>query len=190
MSEERNISDDLLRKFNEGSQVGYEFVFESNYKKLCYFANSIVDSEAVSQDIVQDVFVKLWQIEKNFESFDKLSSFLYVAVRNHCFNYIKTHHYKNRPLDSSTVLPLDDSTMDDIITAEMLSTINQAISTLPSECRKVMDLTMQGYSSVEIAKIMNLTSSTVRTQKARGIQLLKPKLPDKLFLLLIFLVKF
>lgn len=190
MSEEKNISDNLLRKFNDDSHAEYEFVFKSYYNKLSYFANSIVDCEAVSQDIVQDVFVKLWQIEKNFESFDKLSSFLYVAVRNHCFNYIKTQHYKNKPIDSSTILPLDDSTMDNIISAEILSTINQAISTLPSECRKVMDLTMQGYSSVEIAKIMNLTSSTVRTQKARGIQLLKPKLPDKLFFSLFFLVKF
>lgn len=189
MEKKEHTTNELLTKFNAGDMEVYELVFRLNYQKMCYFADTIVNEGAASEDIVQNVFVKLWQMKKNFESFEKITTFLYVAVRNSSINLTKSRSYRNHSIDDTMKIVFDDNTMENIYTAEMLATLKTAIDTLPKECRKVMNMVLEGYSLVEIAAILHLAPSSVNAQKARGLKLLKPKISNRLFLLLLLNIK-
>lgn len=75
----------------------------------------------------------------------------------------------------------NESIIEAITDAELLSLINKAISRLPAECAKVMKLILQGHSSAEISVLLDLAQSTVRAQKRRGLLLLRQYMPNEAF---------
>ena len=67
----------------------FERCFRDNYQALCFFASGILHDDATSEDVVQEVFVRLLKMNKIFDSYDHLKHYLYVAVRNLCIDKSK-----------------------------------------------------------------------------------------------------
>lgn len=160
-------------------------IFEIYYRELAYFASRLLKDLETGEDIVQDVFVMLF--EKGFPDIDgeELKSYLYVVVRNRCLDYIK--HLKiveKYQQVSDENEEFQDSIVASIIETETLSILKREIELLPPECAKIMQLFLLGDNSTEIAQKLGVEPSTVRAQKQRGISLLKNTLPPQIFLLI------
>jgi RNA polymerase sigma-70 factor (family 1) len=190
---QNQISDDeLLTRLKSGDEHAFDQMFRAFYPGLCFFARKYVSNYGVAEEIVQDILFKLWQRRTDFDNYSSLKGFLYISTKNACLDSIDKEHRKlNREnswyLDSNK-LELDVE--ENIIYAEVLMEISQALDQLPGQCRKIMKMSYeQGLSGKEIAAAMQLTVSTVNNQKARGIAILRKILNPNSFTILLVLLQ-
>src|SRR5690625_3300928 len=86
----------LVEQIRSGDQYAFEQMFHSYYSKLCVFSNSYVKSLDVSRDVVQEVFIKIWDNREDFTINQSLKAYLYQAVRNHSLNHIDKQNHRRR----------------------------------------------------------------------------------------------
>jgi RNA polymerase sigma-70 factor (ECF subfamily) len=172
-------SNDYVNFFRSGREEGFEYFFNGYYKTVYFFANRYVNDKAVAEDLVSDSFIKLWDKRKIFETEAGIKAYLYRSVYNASIRWLQQKQNRNIHLISYSK-QAESSAQDcihNIIRAETIQLLHKAISHLPSQCQKVFTkLFIEGKSVSETAQEMNITISTVKNQKARGIKLLKPKL--------------
>lgn len=156
----------------------FEMIFRQFNPALCFFARRWVNDMAIAQDIVTDVFVKLWQKQAGFKTLYSIKAFLYISTRNACINHIQQAQYQARVRETIKQLSSDIESdgMNETIHAEVLQQVYNIVYDLPVKCREVMLLSYRGGMNChEIARKMQLSVHTVRNQKNRGVQLIKNK---------------
>ena len=168
----------LIESIKKGDQKSFEFLFKSYYSGLCKYARNIVNNEATAEDLVMDIFVKLWEAPDKLVISTSVSGYLYQSVHNHCLNYITRKHKKFSELNAETVDQLNaliqpDSSADpfmDINMVELTGRITQSIEQLPAECRKVFVLSRtEELSHKEIALNLGISENTVKVQIYRAL---------------------
>ena len=129
-----------------------------------------------SKDLVQEVFISLWQKKKGFATAKAAKPYLYTAVKNKCLNQLKNKHYKihrHAVREAIEVMDTEDYFNAQMLTAETYAQLHKAIASLPDKTAKVMQLAINDYSNTEIAEELAVTASTVRTQKSVGLKKLR-----------------
>lgn len=179
----------FLNKLNARNHEAFQLLFKEHFQDIAYYAGKILKDPDIAEDIAQDVFIRLWEKENHFENYLALKSYLYLSARNNCLNYIKHHNIVLEHAQNNTPEETDERTWDTIVETEIISLLSDYIHQLPTECAKIMELVMQGYNSTEIATLTGASSSTVRTQKQRGITLLKKIVSPELYSLLLLFVQ-
>ena len=175
-------ADKLIFDFRSGHVAAFDHIFNEFYSPLCYFANRIIQDKQAAEDIAQDCFLKLWQKYVDFESVPAIKSFLYVSVRNACFNYLDKNKVraKHDQYRQTIDLPEEQTVLHTIIEAELLLQVFNLVDTLPDQCRKVIRMTFEdGKKPKEIADELGIAISTVNNQKMRGLSLLRQRLSEK-----------
>lgn len=161
-----------------------EELFASYYTRLVRFAFQLVGNKAGAEDIVQDAFAEYWN-QKDRISGDKtaVKTYLYNTVRNKSLNMIRHEKVAERHLSLQDPCPLDETDiMHAMIRSEVVAEILRAVDTLPEGCRRVVQMGyMDGKKNHEIAKELGISVNTVKTQKKRGLQLLRLQLSPGAF---------
>jgi len=170
---------DSIIAFKQGREKGFNHFFNSLYKPLYFFATRYVKDSAAAEDIITDSFIKLWDKREIFETEQGIKAYLYKTVYNASIRWLQNQQRKIFHISSYT--KQNDATeqpfLNNIIKTETINNLHLAIAHLPNQCKKVFTkLFIEGKSVSETAQEMNLTISTIKNQKARGIKLLKPKL--------------
>ena len=141
-----------------------EEIVKRNEDKMFRTALAILGGKADAEDIVQDVFVKLFEKQPHFESTEHEAAWLVRVTVNHCKNFLRLHWWRK-------TIPLLDSYPTQ--TDEQQSILQNVLS-LPSKYRTVIHLFYyEGYSTKEIAEITEQKESTVREQLTRARRMLK-----------------
>lgn len=183
MSSHSNFSDyELTSLLKNGEEKAFDQIFKSLYKPLCFFAYKILQDQDRAEDLVQDNLIKLWQRAQTFDSFTKIKSFLYVSVRNSCYDELEHQKVAHKHQQYLLNNPMHEgqTVLDTIMQAEVVSKVFVAVDTLPEQCKKIIKMTFEeGKSPKEIAAELGITVSTVSNQKMRGLILLKRRLSDK-----------
>lgn len=182
MDEEIFIAD-----FRYGDEYAFKKIFDQFNIRLCYLASKLLPSTISPEDIVQDIFVKLWEKRNDFQSISAIKAFLYISVKNKCLNHIK--HYKvqqkyqslqNNDLEEDTI-------MNHIVESEVLERVYYAIKQLPKRCQSVMYLSyFEGMKNTEVASNLKVSVNTIKTQKKRGLALLRLTLNYRTLLIFFF----
>lgn len=165
--------------FQQGSQEAISQLFQLYYQPLVYFAESITSNRNEAEDIVVDTFIKLMKKTTDFDSLPNIRSFLYVATRNACYNYLQYLKVNNRSQEELGYLATPEIIHPDlaIIDAEVIQAIVEEIENLPPQCKQIFkSYYFKRMNTQEIADFMNLHVKTVRNQKARAISLLQTSL--------------
>jgi len=154
----------------------FEKVFQLFNPALCFFARRLVSDAAIAQDIVTDVFVKLWQKQADFKTVYSAKAFLYISTRNACLNHNHQVQYQSRIRETirqqSNEIVIDE--MNEAIHAQVVHQVYNIVNDLPEKCKEVMLLSFtKGLDCHEIARQMRLSVHTVRNQKNRGVHLIK-----------------
>jgi len=175
---------EIIDKIQEGNSKAFDFLFTSYYSSLCNYARDLVKSTEIAEEVVQDVFFKLWVKRSVLSIQTSLKAYLYRMVHNHCLNYIRDHTTQKtlKTLsfeDLQTRLAIfdiesRDSVLDDLLSEQIEIDLNKAINALPEQCKKIFYLCrFEGLSYPEIAEKLDISVSTVKTQMLRAIEKLK-----------------
>jgi RNA polymerase sigma-70 factor (ECF subfamily) len=156
-------------------------LFNKNYSSLCLFALKYVENLDVSKDLVQDVFIKIWEDSIEFKSENSVKSFLYTAVRNKCMDHLKSKSVRTKvPLDprQMEILDSDSFFLREVVVQESAAIIEKAINSLPIRCSEIVRLSAKGLTNDHIAEVLGLSVNTVKTQKRIAYSRMRPLLRD------------
>lgn len=182
--------EELIGLLHKSNEEAFSVVFRDYYGALCYFAEKIVGTTNDAEDLVEEVFEKLWMKNKSFENLRHLKDFLYKSTRNACLDFIRrSSHSKERQL---VFVHSQDNWQEDsastIIRFEVFRELYREIKNLPEQCSKIISMSyIDGKKNEEIARELGLSLQTVKNHKSRGIALLRGRLSAELFGLLLLL---
>jgi RNA polymerase sigma-70 factor (ECF subfamily) len=168
----------LIESIKKGDQESFEFLFKSYYSGLCKYARNIIHNETIAEDLVMDIFVKLWEAESSLLISSSISGYLYQSVHNHCLNWLTRKHKRFSELNSETIerlnslLPPDTSSdpLQNMNYTELNNKIVQSIDKLPEECRKIFILSRtEELSHKQIAEHLGISENTVKVQIYRAL---------------------
>ena len=151
-------------------QQAYKELFTSLYSYLFTFARTLVKSKEPAEEIVSDVFIRIWERRKELDKIDNLKVYLYVSTRNTAFNYLEKqkHQITNSIEDYQaefTSVYFNPEQL--LITADMLALIQKAIDQLPPKCKIIFKLVKEdGLKYRDVAEILNISVKTVENQLA------------------------
>lgn len=175
----------LLAAFQNGDSAGEKAVFERYFQPLCLFSERITSDLPLSEDIVADSFIKLIDRRMDFPSIPQLKSFLYTTVQNASINHAVSRRRHQVIHENIRYLATQDSTAEDqleaeILRAELIREIYQEIENLPDKCGQIFKMIfLEQLSTEDIASRLSINVQTVRSQKARALQLIRTSLLKK-----------
>ena len=171
--------------------VAFRYLFEHYYPSLCLFAKCFIDDRETREDIVQEVFFRLWDKRKQITVTSSAQNYLLTSVRNLCLNYLRRQEVQ-QPFEESLFDQPDDEEGDRLIQLrELEEQLAQALAQLPPEYRLAFELNrMEGKSLEEVAQRMGVSTRTVERYRDKAIALLQTELKEYLPLfLLLFAMK-
>lgn len=165
-----------------------KLLFTRYYKTLCYFAFQMVKDQNLAEDLAQDAFVSYFQNKPAVADDERaIKTFLYSSVKFAVYNLSRKSKTVRKFWERKGFQEFDETDYEhQIIRTEFMQAINEALQNLPEGCRKIMSMSyLEGLSNDEIAGQLDLSINTIKTQKKRGLSVLRDKLrPDYLTLLL------
>lgn len=157
-------------------EKNFESLFRQHYQRLCSYAYTFLKDEESSEDIVQELFIKIWEKQKLEIGAEYLKFYLFTAVRNNCLTRLQ----KNK---KNFIRELEDEDASDVaaLRMEMDETaadpgtlIAKAMEQLPPKCREVFMLSrLSGQTYPQIADSLGISIKTVENQMGKAIRLLK-----------------
>jgi len=175
----------LTRELKEGKEVAFDYLFRTRYKNLCRFAATFVIHFDVAEDIVQEVFEKIWKKNTRIDEGESIDSYLFVAVRNACFTFLKN---KRERVDLE-VVKQNLETPEEVIEFDTpeLNRLWKEIDNLPVQCKIVFKLVvLEDMKYKDVANSLDISVNTVKTQMKIAYKTLREKLrQDQFFLLLL-----
>ncbi|WP_158796892.1 RNA polymerase sigma-70 factor [Pedobacter sp. L105] len=171
-------------------QIGLDLLFKEFYDRLVYFSLQFVKDKYQAQDIVQDAFIKYWQLKDTvIPHKTAIKNFLYQTVRNASLNVIRHEKIVEGYIQlQGNIEPEEPCVIDAIIRTELMAEIHSAIQSLPESYRTISVMGyFDGKKNQEIADELNMSINTVKKQKQRALQLLRLKLTPETFMLLMVL---
>lgn len=172
----------IILGLKAGNENSYNQLFSKYYVPLSVFANKYVKNLDTAKEIVQDLFVSIFEIRKSLTITTSLKSYLFQSVRNRCLNYIKQVQVHGKYLKNLRIEEYSETNLDDnIIEAELEYQIYKIVSQLPLKCQKIFKMSrVEGKKNLEIAKIQKISIRTVETQISKALKILRIELHDYL----------
>ena len=146
----------------------YQELYEMLFSKLKNYCFSYVKSGEAAEELVSDVFIKIWQIRNRLPEIENLKLYLYTIAKNFSLNYI-TKNYKNpvTSLEEMDIEPMISfgNPEELCISADILHQIHQCLRLLPPQCRLIFQMVKEdGFTYKEVASHLNISVLTVRNQ--------------------------
>lgn len=156
----------------------FELLFKKFRPGLKNFANSIIHNEPEAEEIVNDVFLSIWDKRGTLSFDDNLKNYLFKAVKNRCLNAIKRNKLPFQEMDETLpVIANQSNALDRMEANEVQKSITFHINRLPNKCKQVFLLSrMQELSYKEIAELMDISPKTVENQIGIALKFLKESL--------------
>ncbi|HJX71314.1 MAG TPA: RNA polymerase sigma-70 factor [Bacteroidales bacterium] len=158
-----------LKPLNEGS---FNELFNQYHLRLCRYAYYILGNKHWAEDVVQSLFTRIWEQWKNLKVDGTMDSYLYVAVRNASYNYLKGNLHQKMRETEYTMNPEEDNSVIDSKT--FLIKLQDALAQLPEQCREIYCLkNIEGLTYKEIADYLQISEKTVDVQIYRALKKLR-----------------
>jgi RNA polymerase sigma-70 factor (ECF subfamily) len=186
------MKDQLAARIKMGDEQAFELLFHRYYVRLCGFANKFLNDQEASKEIVQEVFLKIWNDRQNIDPDDSLKSYLFKIAQNMSLNRLRRIKVELKYIEIYKLVYLENSDFsayESLLAKELEKNIAIAIDKLSPECKKIFNLSrIEGLKYIEIALRLNISVKTVETQMSKALRLLKQELSDYLILIVIVFV--
>lgn len=183
------MRDQLSLRIKLGDQQAFELLFHKYYVRLCAFSNKYLNDREEAQEIVQEVFVKIWEGRETINPEDNLKAYLFKIAQNLSLNKLKRKKVESRYIEIFKLVYIENqeiSSHESLIIKELEVHISNSIEKLPTQCRKVFEFSrIDGLKYREIADVLHISIKTVETQMSKALRLLRIELSDYLTIFLI-----
>ena len=181
----------FVEKLKNGDNNAYTLLMNDYYKNLCGYANLFTKDPSKSEDIVQNVFVKIWIYRKKIDPNIPIKKYLYKSV----YNEFIDQYRKNKPVISleEKYLKVIDTIIDynSLDIEKLMMNVNREIDKLPEKCKQVFILNKkEGLTHNEIAEYLQISTKTVESHITRAFKILNQKLGNKIKSILIIIFDF
>ena len=170
-------------------EEGFKRIFESYYPRLLRFANEYVGDRYEAENILQNVFLTLWEKRTALRVDTNLNAYLLSLVKSQCLDFLKHKKVTNRYLSNQMTVQQQEMIFNyyaiskfepeqmDVESLELL--VQKAIGELPEQCRKVFELSRyEGLKYKEIANRLGISVKTVETHISHALKILRVTLKD------------
>ena len=187
MNDLNNI--EFLKKLKKGNQEAYSYLVDKYHHELCVYAGSLSRDMYLAEDIVQNVFLKLWEKRDKLNTKFSIKGFLYRSVYNEFIDQyrkksnlaIVEEHYNNK----LKAIASEETSNE---TANLIALVKKEIQNLPTKCKQMFLLSkQQGLTNVEIAQYLNITTKAVERQMSRAFSTIRKNLGKKMHTILFLL---
>lgn len=162
-------------------KAGFESLFRSEFKGLCFFALQYTKDHDTAREITQEAFISLWEKRASIDLSKPVKTYLSTTVRNKCLNWLRDNKKFNREILDIEGL-LSDKTYiqpDRLVETEIRDKIARAIDGLPQKCREIFVLNRnENLKYQEIANRLNISVKTVETQMSKALQHMRDQLAE------------
>ena len=182
----------IALRLSKRDEAAFEQVFKTHYKNLHAYAFTILKDEDEAEEMVQQVFFKLWERSEHLSFSGPIAAYLYRAVHNGSLNFIKHQKVKaGHQLHVAYIMKnKSEQAQPRMIRKELENKFREALNELPEQCRTVFQLSrFEDMKYKEIAHKLDIAVKTVENHMGKALKLLRTKLVDFLPLLLILLSK-
>jgi RNA polymerase sigma-70 factor, ECF subfamily len=181
-SEPGTTSDsELVRRIREGDERALEIVFRSHFQGMAAFVERYVRSPDTAEELVQDIFLKIWTKRERLTEIGSLKTYLYRAARNQALNHLRRLKLERRWQEEQAFAGEPTTTFaadEDASGQELAETVQAAIERLPPRCREIFLLSRDGgLTYAEIARTLEISVKTVETQMGRALKALRGAVP-------------
>ncbi len=181
----------FVEKLKNGDNNAYTLLMNDYYKNLCGYANLFTKDPSKSEDIVQNIFVKIWIYRKKIDPNISIKKYLYKSV----YNEFIDQYRKNKSVISleEKYLKVIDTIIDDnsLDIEKLMMNVNREIDKLPEKCKRVFILNKkEGLTHNEIAEYLQISTKTVESHITRAFKILNQKLGNKIKSILIIIFDF
>lgn len=180
-------SEYLLQELKQGNRSVFEQIFKKYYTLLCLEAKGYISSYDLTEEIVCDIFTRLWQNRETLTITVSLREYLIKSLHNKCIDYLRrlqTKEFKNISIENNdptafTLSDLGESPLDYIMTQELEEKIRNTIELLPPQYKRAFKLSrVKGLSYENIALEMNISVNSVKTNIRNALAFLRKELKD------------
>jgi len=185
MTDAFNNDIELVDAFRKGDSASLNALWKLHYKALVYFADQLVKNNLLSEDIVSETFLKIWNLRDRFDNVHNIKAFLYVTVRNTCYDHLRSQEIHDR-IHKEILYTADYYSQEmsrddyDMMYAEYIQKLYTQVQELPDRCREVFRLYFfERRNTREIAELLSINEQTVRNQKTKAVRMLRAALLKK-----------
>ncbi len=191
-NEHKDTDIQQIEQLKTGSKEAFRLLYDAFAPKIHAFALSYLKNEADSEELLQEVFLKLWEIRASLDSSKNIKSFLFKICTNLIYDMIRRKNIEKAYIDFAGMNDptKSDTTWNEIIYNDMLSKLNHLVNSLSEQRQRIFRMSKEeGLSNEEIALQLSLSKRTVENHLYRVVSFLKEKfgqgsLPGLLFFFL------
>jgi RNA polymerase sigma-70 factor (ECF subfamily) len=173
--------DRVIASLAERDERTFEQVFKMHFKNLHAYAYTMIRDEMQAEELVQNIFYKLWERPERLNISGSVAAYLYRAVHNESLNYLKHLKVRSR-YQAQAAHQLNhepDSASKRIMLKELERKLHDALLELPEQCRTIFHLSrFESLKYREIADHLEISPKTVENQMGKALKLLRMKLID------------
>lgn len=178
--------------------ASFEDIYLTYFSKMKYFAKEYVVSDGEAENIVQDVFLELWEKREALTMHTNLIAFLFTAIKNRCLNYLRhkmivqdtasqlqEEYLLTLRMNLNSLEAFDQNLFSE---QDIEKIITRALNSLPEKCREIFIMNkIEGKKQKDIAAELNISINTIETQMGIAYKKLRVELKDYIPLLLFIL---
>jgi RNA polymerase sigma-70 factor (family 1) len=177
----------LIKRLLGGDEAAFSIIFKTYYSDLVLFAGTFVRDRQAAEEIVQDVFIRLWENRESVLITSSLRSFLLKSVQNKCIDTLRhlkiVDNYQSK-LQNHPLL-LENDTENYVLYSELEEDLKKALEKLPGDISKIFLMNrFEGFTYPEIASRLDLSVRMVEIRMGKALALLKQHLKDYLITIL------
>ncbi len=168
----------LIALLNAGDKLAFTTIYNRYWKRLFTAAANKVDDLQEAEDIVQQLFITIWDRRRVLEITSSLESYLAVAVKYRVLKSLdrsfKRQHFSDEAANAALGEVEDDSMQQWLEFQEIKARLNVLVDALPEKCQLVYRLSReQGHSQKEIAEELNVSEKTVEWHMSKALKVLR-----------------
>ena len=176
----------IIEGFNKGDKLIFELVFKTYYPGLCIYAQDLVKSADIAEELIQEYFLYLWENHSKIHIKTSIKAYLYRSIHNRCLNYFRDkfpsaskrmHLEQLRPQMELLSIEIPDNFFDPSFSEQVEVELDQAIDNLPEQCKEIFRMSRyDNLSYPEISSRLKISLSTVKTQMSRAMKKLSERM--------------
>jgi len=175
---------ELLIALKNDDSRAYKQIYMTYYQGLCVYINSYTNNIQTSEDIVQNVLLKVWEERDRIQVHSSIKSYLYKSAYYSFIDFYRKKKTFNKKLESLRYKILNDLLEEEVgLKEKRLIALRKAIDNLPSKCKEIFVLSkFDGLKYKEIAETLDISINTVENQIGKALKTLREKMVDARYL--------